>query len=119
MADWIRRSWLSTLVTYFTALVRMMRKTRKVLMTSAAPSLPLQTKRLDSRGERGRLHAEEDGGTGGAENFAGTETMPTGEAEGFELFAAQGRHINPAHSDLQTIMDYLDADDHISYAGAA
>ena len=35
MADWMRRSYLSTLVTYFTALVRMMRKTRNVLMTAA------------------------------------------------------------------------------------
>ena len=35
MAGWMRRSWLSTLVTYFTASVRMMRKTRNVLMTAA------------------------------------------------------------------------------------
>ena len=36
MADWMRRSWLSTLVTYFTALVRMMRNRVNVLSTAAA-----------------------------------------------------------------------------------
>ena len=47
------------------------------------------------------------------------ETMPVGEAEELEWFAAQARRINPARTDLQTIMDYLDADDHVSYGGAA
>jgi len=97
----------------------MMRKTRNVLMTSADPSLPSQAERLDSQGEHGGLYAEEGGGSVGAEDFAGTETMPSGEAEELEWFAAQARRINPARTDLQTIMDYLDADDHISYGGAA
>jgi hypothetical protein len=47
------------------------------------------------------------------------ETMPVGEAEDLEWFAAQAQRINPARTDLQTIMDYLDADDHVSYGGAA
>ena len=47
------------------------------------------------------------------------ETMPVGEAEDLEWFAAQAKRINPARTDLQTIMDYLDADDHVSYGGAA
>ncbi len=47
------------------------------------------------------------------------ETMPIGEAEDLEWFAAQAKRINPARTDLQTIMDYLDADDHVSYGGAA
>ncbi len=47
------------------------------------------------------------------------ETMPVGEAEDLEWFAAQAKRINPARTDLQTIMDYLDADVHVSYGGAA
>jgi len=47
------------------------------------------------------------------------ETMPVGDAEDLEWFAAQAKRINPARTDLQTIMDYLDADDHVSYEGAA
>jgi len=47
------------------------------------------------------------------------ETMPVGEAEDLEWVAAQAKRINPARTDLQTIMDYLDADDHVSYGGAA
>ena len=47
------------------------------------------------------------------------ESMPVGEAEDLEWFAAQSRRINPARTDLQTIMDYLDADDHVSFGGAA
>jgi hypothetical protein len=47
------------------------------------------------------------------------ETMPVGEAEDLEWFAAQAKRINPARADLQTVMDYLDADDHVSYGGAA
>ena len=47
------------------------------------------------------------------------ETMPVGEAEDLEWFAAQAKRINPARTDLQTIMDYLDADDHVSFGGAA
>ena len=47
------------------------------------------------------------------------ESMPVGEAEDLEWFAAQARRINPARTDLQTIMDYLDGDDHVSFGGAA
>ena len=45
------------------------------------------------------------------------ETMPVGEAEDLEWFAAQAKRINPARADLQTVMDYLDADDHVSFGG--
>jgi hypothetical protein len=47
------------------------------------------------------------------------ETMPIGDAEDLEWFAQQARRINPARMDLQTVMDYLDADDHVSFGGAA
>lgn len=47
------------------------------------------------------------------------ETMPVGDAEDLEWFAAQARRLNPARTDLQTIMDYLDADDHVSFGGQA
>lgn len=47
------------------------------------------------------------------------ETMPIGEAEDLEWFAAQAKRLNPARTDLQTIMDYLDADDHVSFGGVA
>ncbi len=47
------------------------------------------------------------------------ETMPVGDAEDLEWFAAQVRRLNPARTDLQTIMDYLDADDHVSFGGQA
>lgn len=47
------------------------------------------------------------------------ETMPIGEAEDLEWFAAQARRLNPARTDLQTVMDYLDADDHVSFGGQA
>ena len=45
------------------------------------------------------------------------ESMPVGDAEDLEWFAAQAKRINPARTDLQTIMDYLDADDHVSFGG--
>jgi len=45
------------------------------------------------------------------------ETMPIGDAEDLEWFAAQAKRLNPARSDLQTVMDYLDADDHASFGG--
>lgn len=45
------------------------------------------------------------------------ETMPIGDAEELEWFAAQARRLNPARTDLQTVMDYLDADDHASFGG--
>lgn len=47
------------------------------------------------------------------------ETMPIGDAEDFEWFASQVRRLNPARTDLHTIMDYLDADDHVSFGGSA
>jgi hypothetical protein len=47
------------------------------------------------------------------------ETMPVGEAEDLEWFAAQAKRINPVRTDLQTIMDYLDADDHVSFGGVS
>jgi hypothetical protein len=45
------------------------------------------------------------------------ESMPIGEAEDLEWFAAQARRINPTRTDLHTIVDYLDADDHLSFGG--
>ena len=47
------------------------------------------------------------------------ESMPVGEAEDLEWFAQQARRLNPVRNDLQTVMDYLDADDHLSYGGLA
>jgi hypothetical protein len=47
------------------------------------------------------------------------ETMPVGDAEDLEWLAAQVKRLNPARTDLQTIMDYLDADDHVSFGGRA
>jgi hypothetical protein len=47
------------------------------------------------------------------------ETMPIGDAEDLEWFAAQARRLNPARTDLHAIMDYLDAGDHASFGGRA
>ena len=47
------------------------------------------------------------------------ETMPVGDAGDLEWFAAQARRLNPERTDLQTIMDFLDADDHVSFGGQA
>jgi hypothetical protein len=47
------------------------------------------------------------------------ESMPIGDAEDLEWFAAQVRRLNPARNDLHTVMDYLDADDHVSFGGKA
>ncbi len=47
------------------------------------------------------------------------ETMPLGDAEDLEWFSAQVKRLNPARTDLHTIMDYLDADDHVSFGGRA
>lgn len=47
------------------------------------------------------------------------ETMPIGDAEDFEWFGAQVKRLNPARTDLHTVMDYLDADDHASFGGQA
>lgn len=47
------------------------------------------------------------------------ETMPIGDAEDLEWFAAQVKRLNAARTDLHTIMDYLDADDHVSFGGKA
>jgi Domain of unknown function (DUF5069) len=47
------------------------------------------------------------------------EQMPVGDAEDLEWFTAQARRLNPARTDLHTLMDYLDADDHVSFGGKA
>lgn len=47
------------------------------------------------------------------------ETMPIGDAEDIEWFGAQVKRLNPARTDLHTVMDYLDADDHVSFGGQA
>jgi hypothetical protein len=47
------------------------------------------------------------------------ETMPVGDAEDLEWFAEQAKRLNPARTDLHTIVDYLDADDHTSFGGTA
>lgn len=47
------------------------------------------------------------------------ETMPIGDAEDLEWFAAQSKRLNPARTDLNTITDYLDTDDHVSFGGKA
>jgi hypothetical protein len=47
------------------------------------------------------------------------ETMPIGDAEDFEWFTAQVKRLNPARTDLHSVMDYLDADDHASFGGQA
>ena len=47
------------------------------------------------------------------------ETMPIGDAEDLEWFGAQVKRLNPVRTDLHTIMDYLDADDHVSFGGQA
>lgn len=47
------------------------------------------------------------------------ESMPIGDSEDLEWFAAQAKRLNPARTDLHTIMDYLDADDHVSFGGKA
>lgn len=47
------------------------------------------------------------------------ETMPIGDAEDIEWFAAQLKRLNPARTDLHTVMDYLDADDQVSFGGKA
>lgn len=45
------------------------------------------------------------------------ESMPVGDAEDLEWFAEQAKRIHPMRTDLRTIMDYLDADDHVSFGG--
>lgn len=47
------------------------------------------------------------------------ETMPIGDAEDLEWFGAQVKRLNPIRTDLHTVMDYLDADDHVSFDGQA
>lgn len=44
------------------------------------------------------------------------ETMPTGNAEDLEWFAAQARRINSVRADPLSDVDFLDADDRISFA---
>ncbi len=45
------------------------------------------------------------------------ETMPVCDGEHLEWFAAQVRRINPARADLQTIVNFLDVDDFVSFGG--
>jgi hypothetical protein len=47
------------------------------------------------------------------------ETMPVGDAGALEWFAGQARRIHPSRTDLLSIVDYLDADDYVSFGGAA
>lgn len=47
------------------------------------------------------------------------ETLPIGDAEDFDWFTAQVKRLNPSRTDFQTVMDYLDADDHVSFGGKA
>ncbi len=47
------------------------------------------------------------------------ETMPIGDAEDFEWFTEQVKRLNPVRTDLHTVVDYLDADDHVSFGGHA
>ena len=45
------------------------------------------------------------------------ESMPLGDAEDIEWFAEQVSRLNPSRTDLHTIVDYLDADDFVSFGG--
>lgn len=45
------------------------------------------------------------------------ESMPLGDAEDIEWFAEQVKRINAVRTDLHTIIDYLDADDHVLFGG--
>ena len=47
------------------------------------------------------------------------ETSPIGDAEDFEWFLEQIKRINPKRTDLHSVVDYLDADDHVSFGGKA
>jgi hypothetical protein len=47
------------------------------------------------------------------------ETAPVGDAEDLEWFAEQAKRLNPQRTDLSSIVDYLDADDHVSFGGKA
>jgi hypothetical protein len=47
------------------------------------------------------------------------ETAPVGDAEDIEWFAEQTKRLNPDRTDLSSIIDYLDVDDHVSFGGAA
>ncbi|MGH8047807.1 MAG: DUF5069 domain-containing protein [Chthoniobacterales bacterium] len=47
------------------------------------------------------------------------ESMPIGDAGDLAWFADQSKRLNPARTDIQTIIDYLDADDFVSFGGAA
>jgi hypothetical protein len=50
---------------------------------------------------------------------AHVESMPIGDAGNLAWFADQAKRLNPARTDLQTIIDYLDADDFVSFGGEA
>lgn len=47
------------------------------------------------------------------------ETAPIGDAEDFEWFVHQIKRLNPKRTDLHSVVDYLDADDHVSFGGIA
>jgi hypothetical protein len=47
------------------------------------------------------------------------ETAPIGDAEDFEWFTEQVKRIHPGRTDLHSVIDYLDADDHVSFGGHA
>lgn len=47
------------------------------------------------------------------------ETAPVGDAEDIEWLAEQAKRLNPDRTDLSSIIDYLDADDHVSFGGTA
>ena len=47
------------------------------------------------------------------------ETAPIGDAEDYEWFLEQIRRLNPNRADLHSVVDYLAADDHVSFGGMA
>lgn len=47
------------------------------------------------------------------------ESAPIGDAEDHEWFAGRIKALNPSRTDLRSVVDYLDFDDHVSFGGAA
>ena len=47
------------------------------------------------------------------------ESAPIGDVEDFEWFIEQLKRLNPDRADLYSVIDYLDADDHVSFGGRA
>jgi len=47
------------------------------------------------------------------------EDLGMGSAEDLQWFTDQAARLNPKRTDFRTIMDYLDADDHVSFGGQA